>query len=120
MSDSSPKHAEFNWPPTDEELAECLYSGPPDEQVAQRGVQVLQETIADGTDFQAEPAMPTGLLAPLEASAGPLEPEASANTSSKSWDVEFDRPPDGARTSDWAAEITRLQALIEALTEKVG
>jgi hypothetical protein len=124
MSDSLPKRsspapsktsrAEFNWPPTDEELADCFYSGPPREQGASPGVEALQETVTDG---------------PTETSLNACETEASTHSSCTPEDAGSDRlsaavlaheaVPDRAGKNQWAAEIAHLQALIEALTEKV-
>jgi hypothetical protein len=145
MSDLPPKRClpaqtppeEFDWPPTDEELADCFYSGPPDEQLVERRVEDLQEAVPDGTDVNAKPTMPTGPLTPLETSVGTLallpttgsaletslnERESGGSDDSTtsavalfSHEVVFE----GARTNDWSAEIAHLQALIEALTEKV-
>jgi hypothetical protein len=113
--------AEFNWPPTDEELAQCFYIAAPDKEVAPGAAECV--AIDSSTA--------------LESSAGPLETPPAASTPEQSEvpgadcsglddptmsDIAAARhEPSLERTTrgDWAAEIAQLQALIEALTENV-
>jgi hypothetical protein len=103
MAPSTPKHAppprlngvdaEFSWPPPDEELEQLFGPESP-------------ETSADSTPD------PSRVMAAEDAGAHePTTPTVAA--------AEPQCPPDRTRPGGWAAEITNLQALIEALTEPV-
>jgi hypothetical protein len=138
MSNSSPKRsspapsrparAEFNWPPTDEELADCFYSGPPSQELASRGVEALQETVSDGAQetslsgSESEASNTPCTSGDVGVDLFPADSAKSEVQDSTSSDIAVfahEAAPDGAGKTQWAAEIAHLQALIEALTEKV-
>ena len=93
---SAPSPSEFNWPPTDDELVDCFYSGPPIEPLGSH------ETSAHVPESHATRAS---------------EVEESATSDIAVFHHEA--APDGVGKNHWSAEIAHLQALIEALTEKV-
>lgn len=109
------EHAEFDWPPPDEELAQCFNLAAPEEEIAQGTVECVGETV------DAPGLMP-------ETSAGPLAHEQVPGAELSGIDdstppdntaATYQPPRDRARRGDWVAEIAQLQALIEALTENV-
>jgi hypothetical protein len=91
------EHAEFNWPPTDEELAQCFNIGGPDEKVAEGAVEREHATVA----------------------AQVFEPQPTMAGASELMVAETKPALDGTRRGDWTAQIAQLQTLIEALTEEV-
>jgi hypothetical protein len=119
------EHAEFDWPPPDEELAHCFNIAAPDKEIAQGAVECAHETI-DPPSLTPQPTMAIGSSTARETSAGPLEEAPGAelsgiadSTTSHIAVAKQEPAPDGTRRGDWATEILQLQALIEALTENV-
>jgi hypothetical protein len=84
--------AEFNWPPTEDELGQ--YSNTLDQ-----GEIGFDEAGFDTGDLPVAPAQEERSTTP--AVTGPR-----------------DTASEGTRTGEWAAELARLQALIEGLTQK--
>jgi len=139
LSSSSTKpHGDFNWPPTDEELAQCF-------------VTLQSETAPDGTGAKtAEPleapisrALDATFVIPSETLAQPADPAIVGETAlmqadpgrsdeadPKHFYIEDSMMSGSAvaqtenalaetSTGEMAAEIAHLQALIEGLTQKV-
>jgi hypothetical protein len=126
-STSEQPRADFNWPPTDDELTQygieivqSEKSGPTrspftsseqprddstwpptDDELVEYGIEIVQsenrESVFDGTG--------------LETGEAPLADVAFAPS---------DAARDGIRRGDWAAEMARVQALIEGLTQPLA
>jgi hypothetical protein len=102
---------EFNWPPTDEELAQYGIKAP-----------ASRVPYADPVDLDERPAQ-----SPAHAQsdrtlndAGPTQLGAEEPSTSLAAVAKNETVLDGASPGEWTAEIARLQGLIEGLTQKLA
>jgi hypothetical protein len=109
-SSSKPPRVRFNWPPTEDELAEYGAEGP------QRGPELAEAGLEAGESVAGDvsPATATIDLFPSETSAQPLQALPQDASSSP-----VAAAVDSSGTDDFADEIALLQALIEELTQKI-
>jgi hypothetical protein len=148
-------HAGFNWPPTDDELAQYTLGiwavqnafdkphadfnrPPPDEELGAHGIDAVQSEAAfdeigvrTAEPSVAPPSLPASSEPQYDLSDGPQRDEgptpsdADDSTHSGVWcsrmsaiaGAQSDTALDGTWAREWTAEIARLQALIEELTE---